>query len=78
MMPDGTLSPERVASEARKSGTEAHAMSSSDEIIDFVAARARSGDRIVVMSNGSFDDIHRRLLDRLNQDSITVTGGGGT
>ena len=48
-------------------------MNSSEEIIDFVAAHARPGDRVVVMSNGGFDDIHRRLLDRLRQESIDGT-----
>ncbi len=76
--PDGVLSPKRVAGESSQYGTEAHAMSSSQEIIDFVATRARPGDRIVIMSNGSFDYIHRRLLDRLTLESNSGVGGGGT
>ncbi len=78
MEPDGVMSPERVAVEACQDGTEAHAMASSEEIVSFVAARARPGDRIVIMSNGSFGDIHRRLLDRLNQSPIAGTGDGRT
>ncbi len=77
--PDGVLSPERVADRANRDGGQVHAMNSSEEIIDFVAVHARPGDRVVVMSNGGFDDIHRRLLDRLRQESIdgtdTVTMG---
>ena len=83
LKPDGVLSPQRVVNEVnkvnetRQDRTEAHAMGSSEEIIDFVASRARPGDRIVIMSNGSFDDIHRRLLDRLNLESITGMNGSG-
>lgn len=36
-----------------------------DELIDAVASEARSGDRIVVMSNGGFGGVHQRLLDAL-------------
>lgn len=34
-------------------------------IVDTVAAEARDGDLVVVMSNGAFDDIHARLLTAL-------------
>ena len=78
LKPDGVLSPKRVAGEARNVGTEAHAMSSSQEIIDFIAARGRPGDRIVIMSNGSFDGLHRRLLERLNSESISGMGADRT
>ncbi|CAD7854705.1 MAG: UDP-N-acetylmuramate:L-alanyl-gamma-D-glutamyl-meso-diaminopimelate ligase (EC 6.3.2.-) [Olavius algarvensis Gamma 1 endosymbiont] len=36
-----------------------------DEIVDRVAAEARPGDHLVVMSNGGFGGIHRKLLDAL-------------
>ena len=75
---EDVMSPQRVAAEAGHDGTEAHAMGSSEEIIDFVATRAGPGDRIVIMSNGSFDDIHRRLLERLNRESMTGVGDGET
>jgi UDP-N-acetylmuramate: L-alanyl-gamma-D-glutamyl-meso-diaminopimelate ligase len=34
-------------------------------IIDFLAAAARAGDHILIMSNGGFEGIHTRLLERL-------------
>ncbi len=37
------------------------------EIVRRVAALVQSGDRVVVMSNGGFEDIHRRLLDALDE-----------
>ncbi len=36
-----------------------------DAIVDAVKAEARSGDVILVMSNGGFDNIHKRLLEAL-------------
>jgi UDP-N-acetylmuramate: L-alanyl-gamma-D-glutamyl-meso-diaminopimelate ligase len=38
---------------------------STEAIIEQVAATARPGDRVLVMSNGGFEGIHRRLLDAL-------------
>ncbi|HEA68633.1 MAG TPA: UDP-N-acetylmuramate:L-alanyl-gamma-D-glutamyl-meso-diaminopimelate ligase [Desulfobacterales bacterium] len=36
-----------------------------DQIIDFLVKEAKPGDLILIMSNGSFDHIHDRLLKRL-------------
>jgi UDP-N-acetylmuramate: L-alanyl-gamma-D-glutamyl-meso-diaminopimelate ligase len=35
-------------------------------IVDSVAEQALRGDHVVVMSNGGFENIHQRLLDRLS------------
>ena len=40
-------------------------MSSIDAIVDHISSHATAGDAIVVMSNGSFDGIHQRLLTAL-------------
>ena len=65
--PDEVLSPERVVRAIRASGGVAHTFGTAREIVSFVAGEAREGDRIVVMSNGSFDDIHRRLIEALEE-----------
>lgn len=36
-----------------------------DAIVDALAAEAKAGDHVLVMSNGSFGNIHQRLLERL-------------
>jgi len=36
-----------------------------DGIIDFVVRTGRSGDVVLIMSNGGFDNIHERLLESL-------------
>ena len=60
--PSNILSPERVAREVERLGTEAHALDSTEKIVEFFRDRALAGDRVVVMSNGAFDGIHERLL----------------
>ena len=35
------------------------------EIVDFLAERLKPGDVVIIMSNGGFDDIHHKLLERI-------------
>ncbi len=42
-----------------------------DELVLQVAADAKAGDQLVVMSNGGFGGIHQKLLDKL-QDKISL------
>jgi UDP-N-acetylmuramate: L-alanyl-gamma-D-glutamyl-meso-diaminopimelate ligase len=37
-----------------------------DTLVAAIAADARPGDQVLVMSNGAFDGIHQKLIDRLN------------
>ncbi len=46
-------------------GINAHFFQDTDSIIDFLTTSARPGDLVLIMSNGSFDNIHERLLERL-------------
>ncbi|HEB58911.1 MAG TPA: UDP-N-acetylmuramate:L-alanyl-gamma-D-glutamyl-meso-diaminopimelate ligase [Gammaproteobacteria bacterium] len=46
-------------------GSAASVRDSVAELIEEVARQARTGDHIVIMSNGGFDNIHVRLLERL-------------
>jgi len=62
---ENVIGPERVVQKIRTSGGDAHTFGSTEEIVDFVRSNARRGDRIVVMSNGGFENIHQRLLDAL-------------
>jgi UDP-N-acetylmuramate: L-alanyl-gamma-D-glutamyl-meso-diaminopimelate ligase len=65
LAPEETLSPDRVSEGIRKRGKKAVAFSTTEEIISFLASEVRPGDHIVIMSNGGFDNIHNRLLERL-------------
>jgi UDP-N-acetylmuramate: L-alanyl-gamma-D-glutamyl-meso-diaminopimelate ligase len=49
----------------RALGKDAHVFSSSDAIAEYLAANAKSGDLLLIMSNGSFDGLCEKLLKRL-------------
>jgi UDP-N-acetylmuramate: L-alanyl-gamma-D-glutamyl-meso-diaminopimelate ligase len=46
-------------------GEKAAVLGSTEDIVRQVAAEARSGDQVLVMSNGGFEGIHQRLLGAL-------------
>ena len=48
-----------------RSKTPASIFSSTDKIIEHLLAYVKSGDHILIMSNGGFEAIHQRLLDAL-------------
>jgi UDP-N-acetylmuramate: L-alanyl-gamma-D-glutamyl-meso-diaminopimelate ligase len=56
------LSAERLVDDLKNTGKDARYIPAVDDIVRAVATDARDGDLIVVMSNGGFDDIHRKLL----------------
>jgi UDP-N-acetylmuramate: L-alanyl-gamma-D-glutamyl-meso-diaminopimelate ligase len=66
MLPEGErLSPEAVIEDLRNGGVDARYIPDTAEIVRTVAKDARSGDLVIVLSNGGFDDIHRKLLSAL-------------
>lgn len=50
-------------------GAKAKVMFNIGDIINAVADIADAGDHIVIMSNGSFEGIHKRLIDKLSSKS---------
>jgi UDP-N-acetylmuramate: L-alanyl-gamma-D-glutamyl-meso-diaminopimelate ligase len=46
-------------------GERAHCLDDLDSLVGAIAAEARSGDHVLVMSNGGFGGIHGKLLERL-------------
>jgi UDP-N-acetylmuramate: L-alanyl-gamma-D-glutamyl-meso-diaminopimelate ligase len=64
---DQRLDPESITSGVRQLGKDARVLSSADAIADFLAAEARPGDLLLVMSNGSFDGLCEKLLKRLSR-----------
>jgi UDP-N-acetylmuramate: L-alanyl-gamma-D-glutamyl-meso-diaminopimelate ligase len=59
----------KLVSDLKRRGLDAHFFQETGAIIEFVADRAAPGDLVLIMSNGGFDNIHRRLLDRLSCDT---------
>src|ERR1700685_3267211 len=58
------LSPEFIARSLLERGRPAKAFDSSSAIVEFLAAEARPGDMVMVMSNGSFDGLSEKLLEK--------------
>ena len=63
--PDRQFSSQKLAETLRRQGQDASAFADTESIIDELAATSRSGDKIIILSNGGFDNIHARLLERL-------------
>jgi UDP-N-acetylmuramate: L-alanyl-gamma-D-glutamyl-meso-diaminopimelate ligase len=59
------LDPEQVAREVNEAGRECYYEPSTDAIIERLKSRTKSGDVIVVFSNGGFDGMHEKLLAQL-------------
>jgi UDP-N-acetylmuramate: L-alanyl-gamma-D-glutamyl-meso-diaminopimelate ligase len=65
-LPDGErLSPEALIGDLQAAGVDARYVPQVADIVRSVAKEARSGDLVIVMSNGGFDDIHQKLLSAL-------------
>ncbi|PYT98106.1 MAG: UDP-N-acetylmuramate:L-alanyl-gamma-D-glutamyl-meso-diaminopimelate ligase [Acidobacteria bacterium] len=63
---ENRMDPEAVAADVRKLGRDAHVFPNSDAIADHLAAEAKSGDLLLIMSNGSFDGLCEKLLKKLS------------
>ena len=53
-------------------GSRAVVLDNVEAIVSLVAATAHAGDQVLVMSNGGFERIHQRLLDRLKESGAVV------
>jgi UDP-N-acetylmuramate: L-alanyl-gamma-D-glutamyl-meso-diaminopimelate ligase len=62
---DQRLDPEVVAASIRQLGRDARALPGADAIADILATEAKPGDLLLIMSNGSFDGLCEKLLNRL-------------
>jgi UDP-N-acetylmuramate: L-alanyl-gamma-D-glutamyl-meso-diaminopimelate ligase len=59
------FSSEQLVADLKGHGKDARFFAETEPIVDFVAAEARKGDLVLVMSNGGFDNVHQRLLEAL-------------
>jgi UDP-N-acetylmuramate: L-alanyl-gamma-D-glutamyl-meso-diaminopimelate ligase len=67
-LPDADrLSVETLVETVSAAGVHARAIGHVDDIVGAIAAEARDGDLVVIMSNGGFDGIHDKLLEALAQ-----------
>jgi len=56
------FSSQELVNTLKNNGQDAHFFETTDDIITFVSNTAQSGDLVIIMSNGGFDNIHERLL----------------
>jgi UDP-N-acetylmuramate: L-alanyl-gamma-D-glutamyl-meso-diaminopimelate ligase len=66
---ESRFSSEKLVADIANRGKEAYFFPDTPEIIEFLAGEAKSGDVVLIMSNGGFDNIHERLLSVIGQDS---------
>jgi UDP-N-acetylmuramate: L-alanyl-gamma-D-glutamyl-meso-diaminopimelate ligase len=67
-LPDAErLSTEELVADLKASGVDARFIPNTDDIVTTVSRESKDGDLVVIMSNGGFDDIHQKLLVRLEQ-----------
>ena len=62
---DHRFSSEKLVADLEKKGINAYFFENTEGIIDFVIRETKSGDLVLIMSNGGFDRIHERILDQL-------------
>lgn len=70
---ENRLDPETVAASVRTLGKDARVFSGSDAIAEHLASEAKSGDLLLIMSNGSFDGLCEKLLKRLKEVGQVTT-----
>ncbi len=62
---DQRFSSEQLVADLIARCKDAYYFSDTDAIIDFLAGTVKNKDVVLIMSNGGFDNIHERLLERL-------------
>jgi UDP-N-acetylmuramate: L-alanyl-gamma-D-glutamyl-meso-diaminopimelate ligase len=65
-IPEGErFSSVRLAEDLKISGEQARYFPNTEEILEFLPTFLKEGDVVLIMSNGGFDGIHEKLLERL-------------
>jgi UDP-N-acetylmuramate: L-alanyl-gamma-D-glutamyl-meso-diaminopimelate ligase len=62
---ENRLNPEAVAEDVRKLGVDAKVFHGAESIADHLATNGKSGDLFLIMSNGSFDGLCQKLVEKL-------------
>ena len=62
---DQRLSADQLVSDLQSAGRSARHVETVDAIVDTIVQEHRDGDVVLIMSNGGFGGIHRKLLHAL-------------
>jgi UDP-N-acetylmuramate: L-alanyl-gamma-D-glutamyl-meso-diaminopimelate ligase len=68
------LSVEQLVRDLEGAGRWARHVPETNDIVDLLTRECRAGDVVVIMSNGAFDGIHRKLVDALKR-ALAVGAG---
>jgi UDP-N-acetylmuramate: L-alanyl-gamma-D-glutamyl-meso-diaminopimelate ligase len=71
---DERLSPQEIADALMQRGIDAHHIPSTEHIVEFVMRSMDSGNVILIMSNGNFDQLPSKLIDALKKRHIVAQG----
>ena len=63
---ENRFSSEELVEDLKKAGKVADSYDNADQIVADLKKRARKGDVVLIMSNGGFDDIYRKLIAALS------------
>jgi UDP-N-acetylmuramate: L-alanyl-gamma-D-glutamyl-meso-diaminopimelate ligase len=66
------LSVDELVADLESAGRRARHVNGVDAIVDTIVAERKDGDVVVIMSNGGFDGIHRKLVARLQQAGVAA------
>ena len=69
------ISPLEMLENLRRRGRDAYSIATADEIVSDLAPRLKDGEIVVIMSNGSFDGIHEKLLRVLRASEVSADSG---
>ena len=55
----------QLVSDLDKRGLEGHCFADTDLLLENLLSRIKSGDMVLIMSNGGFDNLHQRFLNAI-------------
>ena len=67
----------KLTADLKERGIEAHYFPNNDDLLDGLLSLVKPGDVILIMSNGAFDHIQERLLERLKEIRAECLPCGG-
>ena len=67
IVPEERLSAQQLVADIKARGVNAHYFPIVDEMLPFILSKVESGDVLLVMSTGSFDNLINRLLEQLSK-----------
>ncbi len=63
--PEDKFFPKQLVADIEKKGIEAYYFENSDAVIRFLVTKLKHKDLVLIMSNGGFDNIHVKLLEKI-------------